>query len=353
MLKFYNKLDKRSNLFHNLITKLVWKKFMVFIKLFILIVSAASAGFAAFELNNFSRYKNIYNDGVEKLKNEDYKGAVKAFKKVYEMEPEMEANTYNLALAYFYLQKYDLSIDFFMKTLELNPNETDSYYNIGIIHYLRNQKQETVKYLTKALDLSVKKDTDALFCMTLVYSELQDYDMAIQSVSKLIELHPSNIDYRILLADIYEKLIAETGNIQSVDFAIKTYQEILDLDERHEGANVKIANCYAQKGDIENCKQFCQQAISSNAKSADALYLLGIISFAKQEFEKAINYFEQAFAAKQTLKAAYLNAAYAYAKLDMNPKALEVYGMYKGRVQAHEITDDMENFFGRLDVSAA
>jgi len=326
---------------------------MVFLQLSILIISAVGAGIAAFELNNFSKYKNLYNEGVEKLKEGEYKDAEKAFKKVFEMEPEMEVNIYNLALSYFYLNKFDLALKFFMKSLELNPKDTDSYYNIGIIHYLQNDKKETVKYLKKSLDLSEKKDEQALFCMTLVYSELQDYDMSIQSVSKLIELHPSNIDYRMLLADIYEKLIQETGNIQSLDFAIKTYQEIIDINERHEGANLKIANCYAQKGDIENCKQFCLHTIAANPKSADALQLLGIINFAMQEFEKAIQYFEQAFTSKPSLKAAYLNSAYAYAKVNKNTKAIELYGMYKAKVQANELSEDTENFFINLDLSAA
>lgn len=326
---------------------------MVFLQLAILIISAVGAGLAAFELNNFSKYKNIYNIGVEKLKEEDYKAAERAFKKVFEMEPEMEANIYNLGLAYFYLNKFDLAISFFMKTLEMNPKDIDAYYNIGIIHYLRGNKKETLKYLNKSLEFSNRKDEQTLFCMTLVYSELQDYDMSIQSVSKLIELHPSNIDYRMLLADIYEKLIAEAGNIQSIDFAIKTYQEILEMSDSHEGANVKIANCYAQKGDIEACKQACQQAVASNPKSADALQLLGIISFAMQEFENAIKYFEQAFTAKPNLKMAYINSAYAYEKINKNDKAIELYGMYKAKVQPHEITEDMDRFFIHLELKTA
>jgi tetratricopeptide (TPR) repeat protein len=326
---------------------------MVFLKLSILIISAVGAGLAAFELNNFSKYKYIYNDGVEKLKEGNYKAAEKAFKKVYEMEPDMEINIYNLGLSYFYLEKFDLAIKFFMRTIELNPQEVDAYYNIGVIHYLRNNTKDTVKYMNKALELSEKRDEQTLFCMTLVYSELQDYDMAIQSVSRLIELHPSNIDYRMLLADIYEKLIAETGNIQSVDFAIKTYQEILEINEKHEGANIKIANCFAQKGDIDSCKSACQQAIVSNPKSADALQLLGVISFAMQEFEPAISYFEQAYTAKPNLKVAYLHSAYAYAKTNNNAKAVELYGMYKGKIQLNEVSEDVEKFFGELEVTAA
>jgi tetratricopeptide (TPR) repeat protein len=326
---------------------------MVFLKLFILIISASVAGLAAYELNNYSKYRNIYNDGVEKLAKEDYKGAQKAFLKVLELEPEMEVNIYNLALTYFYLNKFDLAMTYFMKTLELNPQDLDSYYNIGIINYLRNDQKEAVKYLTKALNLSETKDEQTLCAMAFIYSELQDYDMAIQAVSKLIELHPANIDYRILLAEIYEKLIAETGNVQSVDFAIKTYQEILDLDETHEGANVKIANCYAQKGDIENCKQFCQQAIATNPKSSDALYLLGIIHFAMQEFEDSIKYFEQAFTSKPNLKKAYLNSAYAYAKINKNEKAIELYGMYKAKLQPNEIIEDVDEFFINLEQNAA
>lgn len=321
---------------------------MVFLKLLLLAIFTIGIGYAAFELNNFSKYKIIYNKGVEDLLAGRFKEAEKAFKKVFEIDPQMDINTYNLGLTYFYLKKYDMALDFFMKTLEINPNEVDTYYNIGIIHYLKGQKKDTIKYFNKVIEISEKKDQQTLFGMTMVYCELQDYDMAIQSVTKLIELQPQNIDYRMLLADIYEKLIAETGNIQSVDFAIKTYQEILDIDENHEGANLKIASCYAQKGDIEECKESCQKVLKVNAKASDALYLLGIISFSLQEFEEAIGHFEKTIEAKPTMKMAYLNTAYAYEKMSNIEKALSYYASYKEKVSARDISPDVERFFTAL-----
>ena len=303
------------------------------------------AGYAGIEFSNFSRYKAIYNKGVEDLEAGNFSAAERAFKKVMEISPEMGENVYNLGLSYFYMNRLDLSLKFFLKTTELSPNDIDAYYNIGIINYLRNKKAETIKYFTKALEVSGKKDEQTLLSMAMVYTETQDYDMSIQTVTRLIELSPANIDYRMTLADVYEKLIADTGNIQSLDFAIKTYSEILELDEHHEAANLKIANCYAQTGDIENCQLACQRALKKNPQSADALHLLGIISFALQKFQEAVNYFEQAFAAKPNLKSAYLNAAYAYHRQDNLGKAQELYALYKSKIPPSEASSEMDKFF--------
>ncbi len=321
---------------------------MVFLKLFILIFCSLGVGYAGIEFSNFSRYKAIYNRGVEELDAGNFSSAERAFKKVLEIAPDMEENVYNLALTYFYMNKLDLSLKYFLQTLDLNPKEIDACYNIGIINYLRNKKKETIKYFDKALEISEKKDEQTLFSIGMVYTETQDYDMAIEAVKRLIELSPSNIEYRMMLADVYEKLIADTGNIQSLDFAIKTYKEILELDENYEPANVKIANCYAQTGDVDNCKQTCKRILKKNPQSPEALYLLGIMSFANQEFQNAVNFFEQAYTAKSTLKMAYLNSAYAYYKMGNLSKAKELYELFKSKASPSDISDSMEDYFGDI-----
>lgn len=319
---------------------------MVFLKLALLVLGVIGIGYAIYEFNIMSRYKLIYNLGVDSLKEGNLGVAEKSFRKVLAINPEMAENIYNLGLTYFYMHKFDLALNYFFKTLEQSPRDADAYYNIGIIYYIKNNKKETLQHFRKALDLMDSKDEQTLFSMAMVYTEMQDYDMAIRTVSRLIELAPSNIDYRMTLADIYEKLIADTGNIQSIDFAMKTYLEILEIDDRHEGANTKLANCYAQMGDIENCKEYCQKILQGNTKSSEALYLLGIISFSAQELQNAVNYFEQAIEAKPSLKQAYINAAYAYVRLEDYVKTIEHFENYKSKSSAADITPDMEEFFG-------
>jgi tetratricopeptide (TPR) repeat protein len=324
---------------------------MIFAKLALLIISAIGIGYAAFELNNFSQFQFIYNKGVEDLQAGRYRDAEKAFLKVLGIAPQMEENVYNLGLTYFYLNKLDAALDLFMKTIELNPKESDAYYNIGLCHYLKGNKKDTLTYFDKVLELSGRKDEGTLFGITMVYCELQDYDLAVQTVTRLIELQPKNIDYRMLLADIYEKLIAETGNIQSVDFAIKTYQEVLDIDESHEGANLKIANCYAQKGDIDECKSACQKALSKNSQATDAIQLLGIISFSLQEFKEAISFFSKVIELKPNSKLTYLNLAYAYAKMDDKENALATYKTYKEKASNRDIPDGVDEYFNSLETA--
>lgn len=323
---------------------------MIFFKLFILILCASGAGWAGLELSNFSRYRIIYNKGVEALSTGNFKMAEKAFKKVFHLAPDMEENTYNLGLTYFRMNKLELALQFFMTTLELNPKEVDAYYNIGLIHYLRNKKKETIKYFNQILELSDKTDEQTLFGVATVYVEIQNYDLGIEAVKKLIETSPSSVDYRMMMADIYEKIIADTGNIQSFDFLIQTYKDVLLLDEEFEPANIKLANCYAKLGQTENCKDICARILKKNTKCADALFLMGIMDFAIRQYQTAASFFEQAFAAKSGLKQAYLSAAHCYRLMGNPQKAKDLWEQFKSKASSADITESSEQLFDYEEV---
>lgn len=324
---------------------------MVLVKLFILAITTLSAGFFGFELNKMNKYKFIYNEGVDALSKEDYKYAEKCFRDVFSVKPNMADNLYNLGYTYFQLHKFELALKYFSLALEQNPEDVDTAYNVGLMNYLLKDNKETIKYFTKALGLSNEKDEQTILSIGIVYSELQDYDSAIKTLEKLIELYPNNLEYRMLLGDIYERLIADTGNINCLDFVIRIYQEILKMDGNNEPANIKLANAFAQKGDIEECQKSCERALSKNPESPDALNLLGVINFFMQNYQEAINYFEQVCALKPNIKSVYIRSAYAYAKLGINDKALSLFNTYKSKVSAEDISEDTDRFFAELMVS--
>lgn len=324
---------------------------MVLVKLIILTLTTLAAGFFGFELNKINKYKFIYNEGVEALTKEDYKYAYKCFKDVYSVKPSMFENLYNLAYTYFQLHKFDEALRFFLLAYEKDPEDVDTIYNVGLMNYVLKNNRNTVKYFEKALSLIGEKDEQTILSMGIVYSELQDYDSSIKALEKLVELCPDNLEYRMLLADVYEKLIADTGNIACLDFVIQLYQEILKVDENNEPANVKLANAFAQRGDIDACQEACERAISQNPESADALNLLGVINFFMQNYQEAINYFEQVCALKPNMKSAYIRSAYAYAKLGSTEKALALFNTYKSKVPAEDISEETDKFFTELMVS--
>lgn len=324
---------------------------MFVLKLSILILIVLALGVFLIEFVNYSAYKIIYNKGVDHLDSSDFKSAEKCFRKVYKLRPKNYKNLYNLALVNFELGKYQKAEEYFLKAMNLKLDDMDLYYNLGLLYFNEGKKEEAIEYFRKALELSEAKDEDALFNMATAYTDLQDYDMAIQSMSKVVELRPEDIDYRMVLADIYEKLIAETGNVQDVDFAIETYREILELEENHEAANVKLAKCYAKIGEIEKCKQACQRALISNTKSHEALYLLGVCSMSQMNYEDGIQYFEQAYASSAAMKQAYLLAAYGYAKVDKKEQAEELYVKFKEKAPNFDAKEQVDVYFQSLQTA--
>lgn len=324
---------------------------MVIVKLIILAFTTLVAGFFCFELNKINKYKFIYNEGVDALSKGDYKYARKCFKDVYSVKPDMAENLYNLGYTCFQLQKFEDALKFFLLAHEIDSKDVDTIYNIGLMSYVLKHDKDTLKYFQKALELSDEKDEQTILSMGIVYSELEDYDSSVKALEKLVELCPDNLDYRMLLADVYERLIADTGNIGCLDFVIQLYEEILKVDKNNEPANIKLANAFAQKGDIDACQKSCERALSKNPESPDALNLLGVINFFMQNYQEAINYFEQVCALKPNMKSAYIRSAYAYAKLGSNDKALALFNTYKSKVSPEDISEDTDKFFAELMIS--
>lgn len=324
---------------------------MLLVKLIFLIFIVIALGIFLIEFVNYTAYKTIYNKGVDALAEGELKEAEKAFRKVFKLRPKNFKNLYNLGLASFELGKYQKAEEYFLKAINLKLDDMDVYYNLGLLYFNENKKESAVEYFKKALELSQAKDEDTLFNIATAYSDLQDYDMAIQSMSKVVGLKPDSIDYRLSLAEIYEKLIAETGNIQNVDFAIETYKEILEIDNDHEVANIRLAKCYAKVGQIEECKKACQRALGVNTKSHEALYLLGISYMAQQNYEESIQYFEQAYASSSTMKMAYLYAAYGYSKVDKKEQAEDLYMKFKEKSPGFDAQNQVDEYFQALQTA--
>ncbi len=98
----------------------------------------------------------FYNQGVEKINNKDFEGAIASFDSAVRVDPIFYDAYYNRATSKLYLKDYKGAIADFDKTITLKPGLQKAFSNRGIAKL----KLEDVKGALKDLDTAVLIDPD-------------------------------------------------------------------------------------------------------------------------------------------------------------------------------------------------
>jgi tetratricopeptide (TPR) repeat protein len=95
----------------------------------------------------------LYLIGVSYAKNQMYPEAVDALTKVTELAPKFPPAYFELAVCYQQQGEAEKALDYYQKTLELDPNNPDAAYNSGLILFGMNRVDEALVNFEKALSL--------------------------------------------------------------------------------------------------------------------------------------------------------------------------------------------------------
>ena len=95
-----------------------------------------------------------FNKGISLSKNEDFDGAIEAYKSAVEIDTNFVFAWDNLGICYRKVGNYSKSIEAYNKSLEIDPEGRTPLINLGIAYSLNNQIDEAIK----VYELLVDKD---------------------------------------------------------------------------------------------------------------------------------------------------------------------------------------------------
>ena len=154
-----------------------YKHFLPFFLLFFYI-GIVSCGPDARELNT---------SGIEKLKSGDFDGALEAFSKAIEKEPE-QAEAY-LHRGYVYGNRGELqkALDDFDQAITIDPDYIEAYYNRGFIyHYFEDYKKAGADF-DKVIELD-PNDTEAYVFRAMNHARLNDTEAEVADLKMAAKL---------------------------------------------------------------------------------------------------------------------------------------------------------------------
>jgi len=180
------------------------------------------------------------------------------------------------------------------KAASYNPKSEQAEYLLGMVAYLRAVK---VFQLLESEDCLTGVDADAL---------RQDFDrdlvVADQHFAKALQLSPD-----------YAEARANRGVVATqmgeFDTAIEHLTEALGNPARLQNVGVTRSNlgwAYFRKGDLVNAAKHLRQALQFQPKMCLASYRLGRVYFARKEWEKAGEKFQEVIAQSCPIQEAYL-----------------------------------------------
>jgi len=130
-----------------------------------------------------------YLKGLAESKNENFKKAVKYFKKAVKEDPEFAFAWDNLGLSYRRLNKFDQAIDAYENSLKIDPNGLMPLQNIAITYQYKEEYTKAIEAYQKLARID-ENNPEVFYGIGNVYAiNLKDYEKGLENICKAYNMY--------------------------------------------------------------------------------------------------------------------------------------------------------------------
>ena len=213
----------------------------------------------------------------------EYARAVALYQAALEKHPASVRAHFGLGQVYARIGKYNDAIQHWRQSAALAPEFAEAHFHLGVA-YARRAPTAT----DKPTNLS--------------YTDL---DTAIASLSRAVDLEPTNAHFHYNLGRTYE-----LRNLSAQ--AAAEYRRSLELDSGLATAQRRLGAIYLEKGDLDSAAVSLRAAVELDSTDAEAFYNLGRVLDRRGSPARAVEAYERAIALEPRYRQAYYNLARAY-----------------------------------------
>lgn len=156
-------------------------------------------------------YKYYLDYGIYDFEAGKYQDAIEKFNHSLSLKSDWEIPYFYRAAAHHALDNFDDAILDYTKALQLNNKMTDAYYNRAKILLSRKDiENPDINRAVSDLEQAIELDpnfADALFAMAAAQKKLENYDVAIQYLDKVLEIKPDFVHAKALKKLIIDKYL--------------------------------------------------------------------------------------------------------------------------------------------------
>lgn len=227
---------------------------------------------------------DLISKGKECFERADYRNAQIIFHEAIEINPNATSAHFFLANIFHINGEIGKAIKAFKKVLELDPTHTDSAISLSILYNDIGRYEEAKTVFEKANEKIKrgrgssgqiddphinKKFAFKHFELAEMYSVYNRFDEALFEYNKAIGLDPDNLDARIKVAKVYSKK----------GFVSKAFEELKKLKNENPGhipVRIALGLLYYANGNVIEAQNEWQRVLVKDAQNSEALMYLGL-----------------------------------------------------------------------------
>ena len=214
-----------------------------------------------------------------------YKESIDTFHLVLENEPD-KADVYNnLAVAYTCVADFEHAETYFIKALELDPQLAQAYINLSDLYYKAGDLASAVGTLQRG-SYELQDNLTIAHLLARVYIDDQRWEDAIEELERVLDGEPENYDAFYDLGHV----CFELGDYEG---AISNFETVTEYRQDSELLFYSLAQAYEANNEIDKAISNYLKSIAVNDKFTLAYKKVGILFMARNDYEDAIEYFEE------------------------------------------------------------
>jgi protein O-mannosyl-transferase len=179
--------------------------------------------------------------------------------------------------------------------------------------------KKAIKYLNHSLEIYPAYG-DALLLLGNAWFEYdKNYDSTLVAYKTLLRLNPNH-------NQVFTNLEIVFRNLDSVDYKIKVYRELYEINPNRYEINYTLGNLFGRyKNDIKTSMFYLNKAVSENPKSAVAMKDLGVAYGMSMKYDSSVYFFKKAAEIEPNDAQIYLNIGISYMNTNQKEEAAKYF----------------------------
>jgi len=162
-------------------------------------------------ISNKQKALDLYSQGVDETKKDNYEKAIKYFKKAVKEDPSFAFAWDNLGISYRKLNNYDKAIESYEKSLEIDPNGLMPLQNIAVVYQYKKEYRKAIDTYQKLAKLD-KNNPEIYYGIGQIYAlNLKDNEKGLDNLCKAYLIYikqksPYRTDAEKIIRIIYSEM---------------------------------------------------------------------------------------------------------------------------------------------------
>lgn len=224
-----------------------------------------------------------------------------------------------LDIAFIYLGQidYETALEFLKVGDKFNRKNLDLLFELAFCYEQNDEFDEAIETYNRIIDIDSYMD-EAWFNLGQIYFAMQDFQKALEAYEFALAIDETDTLTCLQKAHVHFQL-------DQFELAIETYKEYQKMNIDKWQSDLFIAECYEKMERYDDSIVYYMQSLEANPKNFEALTGIGICLLEQEKYEESIGFIQQALVLNNEAADAWVYLAEGQIGLDQNENALLAY----------------------------